>query len=104
MKEWAKKFYASDAWHQCRASYIAYRRTADGGMCEVCHESPGFIVHHKILLTPTNINDPDVSLNWKNLQLVCKACHDKIHEYGGREIQRNRKIIFNRNGDPMESP
>ena len=36
MREFAKAFYKSKAWQQCRAGYIAYRRGLDGGMCEIC--------------------------------------------------------------------
>ena len=39
----------------------------------------GEIVHHKIHLTPDNINNPAVSLNWDNLELVCRSCHMKLH-------------------------
>ena len=41
-------------------------------MCEVCHERPGYIVHHKIILTPQNIGDPKVSLNWDRMSYECK--------------------------------
>ena len=40
---------------------------------------PGEIVHHKIALTPDNINDPSVSLSWDNLELLCRDCHGKEH-------------------------
>lgn len=75
-QEWAKPFYNSRAWKRCRESYINQRMLVDGGMCEVCHEEPIYIVHHKIKLTPVNINDPDVSLNHCMLEGNCKACHD----------------------------
>ena len=44
---------------------------------------PGEIVHHKIHLTPNNVNNPAVTLNWDNLQLVCRDCHAEIHEKNG---------------------
>lgn len=50
-------------------------------MCEQCGDG-GVIVHHKILLTPQNINDPSVSLNWDNLELLCLLCHNKTHGAG----------------------
>jgi len=40
---------------------------------------PGEIVHHKIHLTPENIHDPKIALNFDNLQLLCRDCHGKIH-------------------------
>lgn len=75
-RDFAKSFYASKAWQQCRTSYIARRVNTDGGMCEECHDARGYIVHHKVMLTAENINDPDVSLNHNNLAYVCKDCHD----------------------------
>ena len=63
-KEFAKAFYNSKRWKDCRRAYIAKRIAIDGGMCETCHEVPGYIVHHKIELTPDNINDPDIALGF----------------------------------------
>ena len=41
---------------------------------------PGDEVHHKIRLTPENITDPSIALNWDNLELLCKACHQEEHQ------------------------
>lgn len=79
-KDFAKGFYDSRAWQKCRASFIAERTAVDGGMCEVCHSEPGYIVHHKIWLTPDNISNPDVTLNHDNLMYVCHTCHNKIEQ------------------------
>ena len=61
MKSFAKAFYKSKAWKECRA---AYARRA-GGLCERCLANgiykAGEIVHHKIEITPENINDPTVT-------------------------------------------
>ena len=77
--DWARKFYSSNAWRDCRDSYAA----SVGGLCERCLEngriSPGEVVHHKTPLSATNINDPTISLNWDNLMLVCTRCHAEIH-------------------------
>ena len=80
MKPFAEKFYRSKAWQDTRKSYIAKRIAIDAGMCERCHLISGYIVHHKILLTPVNITDPDITLNHCNLMYVCKNCHDIIHD------------------------
>lgn len=37
-------------------------------------------VHHKIPLTPNNINDVNVTLNPENLIYLCKECHNKEHD------------------------
>ena len=83
-RDFAKDFYNSPAWKDCRRSYAASK----GNLCEVCLSKglvkPGEIVHHKIHLNPDNIHDPNVALNWNNLQLVCRDCHSLIHRPGRR--------------------
>ena len=37
-------------------------------------------VHHKIPLTSETVKDPKVALNWENLELLCKTCHDSERE------------------------
>lgn len=76
-RDFAKQFYKSKQWQKCRASYILKRQGIDGGMCETCHQEPGKIVHHKIWLSPENINDPNISLNHENLKYECQTCHNK---------------------------
>ena len=53
-------------------------------LCERCLARglirQGDEVHHKIRLTPENINDPNISLNWENLEMLCKDCHEKEHD------------------------
>lgn len=79
MKPYAEAFYKSKAWKDCRAAYASSK----GGLCELCLRdgkyTPGNIVHHKVHLTPTNISDPTVTLNWENLELVCRNCHSAEH-------------------------
>jgi len=77
-QEFAKSFYDSATWRKCREAYI----TEQHGMCEQCTE-PGLIVHHKILLTPENIHDTNITLNFDNLELLCLTCHNKTHGRGG---------------------
>lgn len=88
MKEYAERFYSSKAWKECRKAY----RKKVGGLCERCLKegriSAGVIVHHKIYVTPENINRPDIILNPANLELLCRDCHAKEHE--GR--QRRYKV------------
>lgn len=93
MKEFAKAFYYSVAWKRTRAAYAKSK----GGLCELCLErglyNPGEIVHHKVVLNESNINDPSVTLNFQNLQLLCRECHAKVH--GNRQAQR---FSFDENG------
>ena len=48
--------------------------------------TPGRIVHHKIRLTPDNINNPTISMGWDNLKLVCMDCHAQEHK-GNRSVR-----------------
>ena len=41
------------------------------------------ICHHKTYITPENINDPNVTLNWNNLEALCQTCHNLEHHSGG---------------------
>lgn len=79
MRDFAKGFYKSQAWKKCRAAYA--KRV--GGLCEVCLAkgiyTPGEIVHHKEHISPENITDERVLLDWSNLQLVCRDCHAELH-------------------------
>ena len=70
MKKWAEKFYNSKKWKCCRNAYISERILIDGGLCEVCGESTGYIVHHKISLDSSNINNPEIALNNKNGEII----------------------------------
>lgn len=99
-KEWAKAFYNSKRWIKCKEAYISKRIAIDGGICEECHDKPGYIVHHKITLTQYNITNPDISLNENYLEYVCKDCHDLFEGHG-----LNKKIRpmcrFDADGQPI---
>lgn len=72
-KEYAKKFYNSKAWQDCRGSYISKVH----GLCEHCKDiTPGYIVDHIEEITPDNIGDPEITLNHENLQYLCLPCHN----------------------------
>ena len=74
-KDFAREFYSSVRWQKCRNAYMAYRH----GICERCAEQgkikPAAIVHHKIELTPENINNPRIALSFSNLKALCRECH-----------------------------
>lgn len=97
-REFAKKFYDSSAWKKSRAAYIAYRRSVDGGMCETCHAVPGYIVHHKTELSPENINDPEITLNFKNFKYDCQICHNKERE---RREEAERLVVYEFDAEGM---
>lgn len=100
-QSWAKGFYKSSEWKSCRAGYIRERIRIDGGMCEVCHVKLGYIVHHKIILTQQNVEDPEISLNWKFLSFECKDCHDQ-HEGHGIKRTVSPVCVFDSDGNPVQ--
>ena len=99
-REFSRKFYGSRAWKECRASFILSKN----GLCERCLSNdkyvPGEEVHHIIYLSPENINDPHVTLNWDNLELLCAACHSKEHNEKYSPLRED--VMFNKEGDLVE--
>lgn len=103
-KAFAKVFYKSKVWEDCRRGYIAERMLIDGGACEVCKKNPGYILHHKINLTPDNINNPEITLNWENLSWECKECHDKEEGHGVDNKKAGLLVEFDESGQPHPLP
>ena len=58
---------------------------------------PGEIVHHRIEIDPININYPEVSLNWDNLELLCRDCHAEAHD----KRKKDRRYTIDGNGKIM---
>ena len=79
-RDFAKDFYNSPAWKECRTAY----RKQVGGLCEQCLArgiyTAGVIVHHKVHLTPETIRMPEIALSFENLELLCRDCHAAQHE------------------------
>lgn len=92
-KEWATWFYNSKAWEECRLAFLQSKFF----ICERCG-APAIIAHHKKYLTPKNINDPEITLNWDNLEALCQDCHNKEHM--GKGATRE-DVMFGENGDLM---
>ena len=73
-QDFAAAFYTSEAWIKCRDGYLK----SQSYVCERCG-GVAVICHHKEPLTPANINDPEVTLNWSLLQALCQECHNREH-------------------------
>jgi len=89
-KEFARSFYSSKAWQDCRNEYAKRRHY----LCEDCLRrgiyKPGVIVHHIEELTPFNITNPEIALGFDNLELLCRECHLREHDLeGGRWAKVN---------------
>lgn len=76
-QDFAKKFYKSKKWKRVR-DYVMKR---DSWLCQIpeCY-APAEEVHHKIHLTASNIDDPEISLNPKNLMSICRTHHFEHHK------------------------
>lgn len=74
-KEYAKKFYNSKQWQECRLSYLKSK----GYICERCGEL-ATTVHHKEHINANNIDNPNILTNFDNLEALCHECHNKEHE------------------------
>ena len=86
-------FYRSQAWKDTRRNY----RQSVGGLCEVCLKKgiiqSADVVHHIVPLTAENIGDINLSLNWDNLQALCRKCHADAHkEIYERRSRRRYKV------------
>lgn len=89
MKDYAKSFYKSKRWQHTRIAYLK----SVGGLCERCLKKglyhPAEIVHHKVYISPDNITDPNITLDWHNLEAVCRQCHEAEHKSGGKRYLVN---------------
>lgn len=94
-RDFAKKFYNSKQWIKCREAF----KESKFHICNRCGE-PGEEVHHKIYLTPENINDPEITLSWDNLELLCQSCHSKEHNEKYSPVREG--LTFDSNGDLIE--
>ena len=94
MEAWAKTFYLSQEWRRAREDYL--KKT--GYLCERCLKmgmvEPAVMVHHRIYLTPENINDPEIRTGDSNLEALCFSCHEKEHKGKKRYlIDANGKVV-----------
>lgn len=96
-RDFSKKFYNSKEWKKCREGY----KQSKHHICERCG-MPGDEVHHKVWLTPDNINNPDITLSFKNLELLCATCHSIEHNRIEKEVVREG-LMFNSNGELVRS-
>lgn len=97
-RKFAKSFYNSKAWKECQKAFKAYKL----GICERCGSASGTEVHHKIKLTEDNINDPQVTLNFDNLELLCQTCHAQHHNRKHGFVRDD--VCFDEFGDLIAKP
>ena len=86
-----KSFYKSKAWQQTQAAYMASKNY----ICERCG-NPARIVHHRKYITPSNIHDQSITLDWGHLEALCQDCHNKEHSCKPATMPG---LCFDRNGN-----
>lgn len=91
-REFSKKFYQSKQWRDTQKAFMI----ANNYICNRCG-GVAEIVHHKIYLTPQNINDVNISLNWNNLECLCATCHQHEHFKDGGATKDG--LMFDSNGN-----
>ncbi|WP_352399095.1 HNH endonuclease [Anaerotignum sp.] len=94
-KDYAKGFYNSRRWKDTQAAYMASQHY----ICERCG-SMARIVHHIKYISPSNINDPNITLSWDNLEALCIDCHNKEHMCSsscveGVTFDKDGNLIYN---------
>lgn len=93
--DYAKAFYTGSAWDKCKRGYMQSQHY----ICERCGDM-AIICHHKEYITPENIHDPNITLNWDNLEALCQTCHSQEHHSKG--ITRNG-LAFDSKGNLVQS-
>lgn len=74
-------FYHSKDWRD-----LSYLLRLKSGKCQRCGrvaDMKQLHAHHKVLLTPANVGDANISLNPDNIEILCSSCHDEEHNRFG---------------------
>lgn len=81
-------FYNSKKWRRVSAAYLSSKHY----LCERCGK-PAQICHHKKWLNESNVNNPEIALNFENLEALCIDCHNAEHGL------RHDVAVFNSAGE-----
>lgn len=90
------QFYCSKAWRD-----LSYNLKLQAyGKCNRCGETlmdfSKLIGHHTIELNEVNVDDPNISLNPEQIEVICHTCHNKEHRRFG--YRKNVYIVY---GSPL---
>ena len=113
MEDWKKrraklkKFYNTAKWQKARE--LALMR--DKYLCVMCYQQgnviPAEVVHHKIHLNESNVDNPSIALNLDNLISLCSDHHAEVHkgEHGkGRMFQEEHPYQYEFDANGMLVP
>lgn len=97
-QDFARKLYTSKAWIDLRFNLIVER----GPVCQKCGkviaDTSKLIGHHTVKLTPQNVNDVNIALNPKLIELACLKCHNKEPGHFNGRKSKNVYIVY---GSPL---
>ncbi len=91
-----KEFYRTKEWKVLQRAFLASRMY----ICERCG-GPATIAHHRIHITPGNINNTEITLNPDNLEALCQICHNQEHYSSGGPTAPG--LHFNENGEIVKN-
>ena len=96
-KDYAKKVYQDKRWKKTRQAVLSRdnylcQNTINGVKCE----KPASEVHHIVYITPSNVNDPNITYNMDNLISLCWECHNNEHH---KSETLSSGYMFDDNGD-----
>lgn len=94
-----KQFYQSREWKEFMEILAMERMNEDGQLiCAHCGKpivkKYDRIGHHKIELTPDNVNDFSISLNPDNVDIIHFRCHNAIHERFGFQKEKQVYLVY----------
>lgn len=92
------ELYISTEFRELRRQLMAERVNSEGVLlCAHCGKPILFdydcIAHHIIEVTINNLNDPEITLNPNNIELVHHKCHNKHHKRFGY-IQKRAYVVW----------
>lgn len=97
-------FYRQQRWRELR-KFLMQERSKNGLLyCEHCGKpilkDYDAILHHKIELSPQNVND-DIAYNPNNLMFVHTRCHNDIHKRFSGQLKGYQKKVYYVYGAPL---
>lgn len=93
-----KSFYNSTRWRKFRATILAERDPVCAECGKIITNPLDCELDHIKELTPENVNDPNISLNPDNVQILCHTCHDKKHNRFGQKAEQGVFLVY---GPPL---
>lgn len=85
----------------CRKDYLTLAQACkvrSGGICAKCgkvFDIDELRPHHKIEITLENLDDPNITLNPDNIEVLCADCHNTEHHRFGHSVgQKHVYLVY----------